>query len=495
MENLDPPPGNFPYSTGIHPEMYTTSPWKIRQYAGFGTPSEANKKFKEIISQGGNGISIAFDLPTQMGLDPSSDLALFEVGKIGVSVNSLFDMRCLFEDIDISKISVSMTINATAAIHILMYQIIAEERNLDSKSLRGTIQNDILKEFICRSTYIFPIKESIRLTTDIFEYCSRELPDWNPISVSGYHFAESGATSAQEIAFAISNGLEYIESARLKGLDIEELAKKFTFFFAAKINFIQEIAKFRVARKLWAEYLKTKYGFNNEKALKMRIHAQTAGSQLTPFYIENNIVRVTIQSLAAVLGGVQSLHTNGFDEAKSIPSPESTQIAIDTQKILMQETDLLEYIDPIGGSKEINDVMITLENEVKNIIEELNSIGGVSKSVELGYQKSQIEESSLKNFVEIETDKVHIVGSENPLIESNALNLDRIQNRSQEIFNESKETIKFPDLSDCLSDLKLKANSDENLLYQIKKCLLLGATVSDICNSLREVWGQFKPIY
>jgi methylmalonyl-CoA mutase N-terminal domain/subunit len=493
MDNLDLPSGLFPYSSGIHPGMYETSPWKIRQYAGFGTASEANKKFKEIIKQGGDGISIAFDLPTQMGLDPDSELASYEVGKIGVSINSVDDMRNLLKEIDISTITVSMTINATSAVLILMYQIIAEERNIDLRELKGTIQNDILKEFICRSTYIFPIKDSLRLTTDVFEYCAKELPNWNPISVSGYHFAEAGATSAQEVAFAISNGMEYLENARLKGLDIEKLATKFTFFFAAKTNFIEEIAKFRVARKLWAELLKKKYNFNNEKALKMRIHAQTAGSQLTPFYIENNIIRVTLQSLAAILGGVQSLHTNGFDEARSIPSPESTQIAINTQKIIMQETDILNYIDPIGGSREIKIEMLDLEQKVMDIIKDLDKIGGVTKSTEAGYQKSLIEESSLKDFIGNETNKTKIVGSENPLVESKILNINQVQVKSFDSPSVDLDREVSAELKKSLSDLKLRAKSDENILYFMKKSLLLGATVSDVCNSLREVWGEFKP--
>jgi methylmalonyl-CoA mutase N-terminal domain/subunit len=493
MDNLDLPSGLFPYSSGIHPGMYETSPWKIRQYAGFGTASEANKKFKEIIKQGGDGISIAFDLPTQMGLDPDSELASYEVGKIGVSINSVDDMRNLLKEIDISTITVSMTINATSAVLILMYQIIAEERNINLRELKGTIQNDILKEFICRSTYIFPIKDSLRLTTDVFEYCAKELPNWNPISVSGYHFAEAGATSAQEVAFAISNGMEYLENARLKGLDIEKLATKFTFFFAAKTNFIEEIAKFRVARKLWAELLKKKYNFNNEKALKMRIHAQTAGSQLTPFYIENNIIRVTLQSLAAILGGVQSLHTNGFDEARSIPSPESTQIAINTQKIIMQETDILNYIDPIGGSREIKIEMLDLEQKVMDIIKDLDKIGGVTKSTEAGYQKSLIEESSLKDFIGNETNKTKIVGSENPLVESKILNINQVQVKSFDSPSVDLDREDSAELKKSLSDLKLKAKSDENILHFMKKSLLLGATVSDVCNSLREVWGEFKP--
>jgi methylmalonyl-CoA mutase N-terminal domain/subunit len=493
MDNLDLPPGLFPYSSGIHSGMYETSPWKIRQYAGFGTAFDANKKFKEIISQGGDGISIAFDLPTQMGLDPNSELAVYEVGKIGVSINSVDDMRNLLEEIDIGKIAVSMTINATAAILILMYQIIAEERGINLEQLKGTIQNDILKEYICRSTYIFPIEDSLRLTTDVLEYCGKELPNWNPISVSGYHFAEAGATSVQEVAFAISNGIEYLEYARSRGIDIENLATKFTFFFAAKTNLIEEIAKFRVARKLWAELLSKKYNFKNEKALKMRIHAQTAGSQLTPFCIENNIIRVTLQSLAAIFGGVQSLHTNGFDEARSIPSPESTQIAIDTQKIIMQETDILNHIDPIGGSTEIKIKVLDLEQKVMSIINDLDKHGGVKKSTEVGYQKSLIEESSLKNFIGTETNQIKIVGSENPLLESKILKFNLVQERNSETASIKEERVISDELNRSLVELKMKAKSDENILYYMKKSLLLGGTVSDICNNLREVWGEFKP--
>ena len=490
MNVYESSPGEFPFTSGIYKTMYSGSAWKIRQYAGFGNAASANQRFKEIINSGGNGISVAFDLPTQMGIDPTSELGAPEVGKIGVSVNSLEDMRILFEGIDLRNISVSMTINSTAAIIILMYQIIAEEKGIDSKILSGTIQNDMLKEYICRSTFIFPIDQSIRLTSNIFEYCAKELPAWNPISVSGYHFSEAGATASQEVAYAISNGIAYLEVAREHGLDLEKLIPKFTFFFAAKTNIVEEVAKFRVARKIWAELVSKNFSIESKNLLKMKIHAQTAGSQLTPYAIENNIARVTIQSLSAILGGVQSLHTNSYDEAIALPTIKSAKTAINTQKILRDETDLLKFIDPIGGSTELNKKMIEMEEEIIEIIKFINESGGAIKCTKENYQKSQIEKSALEAFVGAENAASNPVGDDDFEIAVDISSEIEIISQNPRKKVEIGKTLK---LSEALSNLKISATTSENLLYPIKNCLFLGATVSDICDVLSDVWGKFNP--
>jgi methylmalonyl-CoA mutase N-terminal domain/subunit len=485
--------GDFPFDTGIYRGMYTVQPWKIRQYSGYGSASDANRKFKEIISNGGNGISIAFDLPTQMGLDPSSELAKYEVGKVGVSIDSIDDMRRLFDDIEIEKISVSMTINATAAMILILYQIVAEERNLDTKKLSGTIQNDILKEYICRNTYIFPINESLRLTADIFEYCSKELPAWNPISVSGYHFEEAGATVVQEVSFALQNGFFYLELARARGLDLEQVSKKFTFFFSAKTNIFEETVKFRVARKIWAEVLKNKYGIKNEQALKMRIHAQTAGSQLTAYSVEDNIIRVALQSLSAIFGGVQSLHTNGFDEAVSLPTSYSSQIAIDTQKIIMHETDLTLYVDPIGGSLELQAKMELFEAEVLESISSISDFGGIVKAIEDGLQKSLIEKSALDFQEKVENGSKIIIRSEFNGEIRGFEQFDFAETSNNANLNGERAPLKQVEGAISISELIRVAQTRENLLYAIKGCLMDGFTVSQICSELRKVWGSFIP--
>ena len=486
MNSYEESPGQFPFTSGIYESMYSGSAWKIRQYAGFGSAQVANQRFKEIIKSGGNGISVAFDLPTQMGISPTSDLGGPEVGKIGVSVNTLDDMRVLFDGINLEKISVSMTINSTAAIVILMYQLIAEEKGFNAKNLSGTIQNDMLKEYICRSTFIFPIDQSIRLSTNIFEYCANELPLWNPISVSGYHFAEAGATPAQEVAFAISNGIEYLEEARKNDLDLEKLIPKFTFFFTAKMNLIEEIAKFRVARKIWAELLSKKFPIKNNKSLKMKIHAQTAGSQLTPYAIENNITRVAIQSLAAIFGGVQSLHSNSFDEAISLPSIKSAKIAINTQKILRDETDLTHFVDPFGGSFELVRKMTDLEKEIRGIISQIDKKGGAIICTKENFQKYEIEKSALETFARNEFK----VGQEDLSTEDYSLDLpDNLINESR-TKNRNVNELK---LKNALTELSAAAEGTNNLLYPIKVCITAGATVSEICDVLTRVWGRFNP--
>ncbi len=343
-------PGEFPYTRGVYPSMYTGRPWTMRQYAGFGTAAESNERYKQLLAAGTTGLSVAFDLPTQMGMDSDSDLAHGEVGKVGVAIDSIEDMRTLFNDIPLDQVSTSMTINSPAAILLLMYQLVAEENGIDASALNGTIQNDILKEYIARGTYIYPPKESIRLITDIFSYCKTELPTWNTISISGYHMAEAGANPAQEIAFTLSNGKAYVQAAIDAGLDVDDFAPRLAFFFVSRTSFLEEVAKFRAARRMWARIMRDEFGAKNPKSHMLRFHTQTAGVQLTAQQPEVNLVRVAVQGLAAVLGGTQSLHTNSFDEAIALPTEKAARLALRTQQVLAYETDVTATVDPFAGS-------------------------------------------------------------------------------------------------------------------------------------------------
>lgn len=486
-------PGEFPYTSGLYPNMYKEKSWNIKQYAGYGNAESANLNFKKLISSGSSGISIAFDLPTQMGIAPESNLAKFEVGRIGVFVNTLDDMRILLQGINLKDISTSMTINASAGILLLMYQIVAEENGIDANQLRGTIQNDLLKEFITRSTYIFPPRPSMRFTNDIFGYCAKELPKWNPISVSGYHFSEAGANAPQEIAFAISNGVYYLESALSYGLDIEKLAEKFTFFFSAKTNLLEEIAKFRAARSIWAKILKNKFNFSSPKSLQMRIHAQTAGSQLCAFGIENNQARVTIQALAAIFGGVQSLHTNSYNEALSLPTENSSKLAINIQHVIKEETDITFAPDPMRGSYVIENLTSKIESEVLDIIQNIEDLGGVINAIESGYQRSLIENSSYQEAKDLADNKKKIVG----LNIGATLNDDDLgknpyftqgKNTSTSSVNIAASMIE----KSAFAELKKCAQSDKNVMYPIKNLIRQGASVSEISDSLRECWGTYN---
>ena len=395
--------GRYPFRSGIHEKMYRERPWTIRQYAGFGNPTDSNQRFKELILQGTTGLSVAFDLPTQMGLDPDNSLASGEVGQVGVSLWNLDGMRQLFDDVDIENISTSMTINATAPILLLMYVIVAEERNINIKNLRGTIQNDILKEFISRSTFIFSPEYSMELTGQLFKYCVEQLPNWNPISISGYHMEEAGANHIQEIAFTFANAFAYIDEFTKTGLTIDQVVPKFTFFFSSRISLLQEVAKFRAAREIWAEMLKEKFDFESEKPLKLRFHTQTAGSELLAQNPELNIARVTIQALAAILGGTQSLHTNAFDEALRLPTNFSSAIAANIQKIIMNETSLKDFIDPFEDSLEVESLTESVKQQIIDEIRLIESMGGALTGIQNDYQRNQIAIESYRRQMEIET--------------------------------------------------------------------------------------------
>ena len=485
--------GEFPFTSGIYPNMYQAKSWTIRQYSGFGTAKAANQNFKNLISAGNSGISIAFDLPTQMGLDPSSPLAKYEYGKIGVSVNNLSDMRTLLDGIDLDKISTSMTINSTAGILLLMYELVATERGFSKDQLSGTIQNDILKEFITRSTHIFPIQHSVRFTSDIFEYCFNELPNWNPISVSGYHFSEAGATVVQEIAFTISNAIFYLEEAISRGLPVEQIARRFTFFFSAKTNILEEVAKFRAARSIWAKTLKRKFSIDDIGSLKMRIHAQTAGSQLTSSGLENNFSRVTIQALAAIFGGVQSLHTNSYNEAISLPTETSSKLAINTQYIVLHETDITKFVDPFRGSHAIENLTLTIESQVNDLLHKIDSNGGVINCIESNFQRTLIEQESYLLARNVTEGKNKIVGinsgsvTENDPFSTTSSFINNITPKPAMRLNatfDSKDKI-FKELIDA-------AAGESNVMYPIKSLLVKNVSLSQIIDVLKSQWGSYQ---
>lgn len=480
-------PGEFPYELGIYPSMYSNRPWKIMQYSGFGTVQQTNRIFHKILEDGASGISIAFDLPSQMGISRYSELGRFEFGKVGVSVETLDDMRKLLHGINLSEVNISMTINSTAALMLLMLEIIAEEQGVNKLNIRATIQNDMLKEYISRNTYIFEPRKAMRISVDIFEYCQKELPKVNPISVSGYHLEEAGATSAQEIGFAIANGIEYLRFAQKRNIDLEKLAEQFTFFFSSKMNFVEEICKFRAARVLWADLLVEKFSFTNQKALKMRIHSQTAGSELTAEQPENNFARVTIQALAAVLGGVQSLHTNSFNEAYSLPTQTSSSIAINTQKIIWHETDISEYPSLLKGAIEFERKTDLIVSESREIFNEIESRGGALKAVESNYQKEEIEHISYLKQMKLEKGLDVVIGvnegktSTSSIDESDLysdINVDKVV----EVINRPlQREIDIP----LESDLLQAWAGDLNLLYPLKKLLIRGYSIPDICELLK----------
>jgi methylmalonyl-CoA mutase N-terminal domain/subunit len=486
--DFDAKPGEFPYALGIYSGMYSNRPWKIMQYSGFGSVRQANDNFHKILNSGTKGISIAFDLPSQMGVSKYSEIGRIESGKVGVSVETLADMRILLHGIDLSEVNISMTINSTAAMMLLLLELVAEENGIQAQEIRATIQNDMLKEYISRNTYIFTPNKAMRIVGDIFEYCQKELPKVNPISVSGYHMEEAGATAAQEIGFAIANGVEYLKLAQGRNLDLERLAEQFTFFFSAKTNIVEEICKFRAARVLWAELLVESFGFTNAKALKMRIHAQTAGSELTSEQPENNFARVTIQGLAAIFGGVQSLHTNSFNEAHSLPTHNSSRIAINTQKIILHETDITDFPDLLKGAVVFEQKTEALINEARSIFEDIERIGGALKGVESNFQKNKIERESYLNQIRIENGNRIVVGrnddgrsDEN--INSSHLYFEHQQERENEVVMNVYTHTNNVDLE---KNLMHALNENLNLLYPMKELLRDGYSVSQICELIRK---------
>ena len=403
-------PGEFPYTRGIHPSMYTTRPWTMRQYAGFGTAAESNARYQELIRHGTAGLSVAFDLPTQMGFDSDAPAAAGEVGKVGVAIDSIEDMRLLLAGIPLDEVSTSMTINAPAAVLLLLYQLVAEEQGIEPQRLSGTIQNDVLKEYIARGTYIYPPQPSLRLVSDTISYCREHLPRWNTISISGYHMAEAGATPAQEVAFTLANGIAYVEAALAAGLAVDDFAPRVSFFFVARTTVLEEVAKFRAARRIWARLMRDRFGAQNPKSLMLRFHTQTAGVQLTAQQPEVNLVRVALQGLAAVLGGTQSLHTNSYDEALALPSPKAARLALRTQQVLAYETDLAKTVDPFAGSYVVESLTDDLEAQIHQLMGAVADRGGAVAAIEQGFQKSEIERSAYAVAGQIDAGERVVVG-------------------------------------------------------------------------------------
>lgn len=491
-------PGEFPYTRGVYSTMYTGRPWTMRQYAGFGTAAESNERYRQLLAAGTTGLSVAFDLPTQMGYDSDHPLAHGEVGKVGVAIDSIEDMRVLFEQISLDEVSTSMTINSTAAILLVLYQLVAEEQGIPATALNGTIQNDVLKEYIARGTYIYPPAQSLRLITDIFTYCRNEIPKWNTISISGYHMAEAGATPVQEIAFTLSDGIEYVRAAVESGQDVDEFAPRLAFFFVSRTSFLEEVAKFRAARRMWAKIMRDRFGAKDPKSWMLRFHTQTAGVQLTAQQPEVNLVRVAVQGLAAVLGGTQSLHTNSFDEALALPSEKAARLALRTQQVLAYETDITQTVDPFAGSYVIESMTDEIEQAATALIERIEEMGGAVAAIEEGFQKSEIERSAYQVTQEIDAGERVVVGvnrftteevsTYEPLKVNPAIESEQIARLAALKSSRDNEVV-----AQALEEIRTAARGDANLLYPMKKALQARATVGEVSDALRDVWGQYTP--
>ena len=490
-------PGKFPYTRGIHATGYRGRLWTMRQYAGFGTAKETNERFRYLLTEGQSGLSVAFDLPTQIGYDSDDGMATGEVGKVGVAIDSVEDMDALFDQVPLDKVSTSMTINAPASILLAMYIATGANQGVSQEKLRGTIQNDILKEYIARGTYIFPPKHSMRLTTDVFEYCAENVPNWNTISVSGYHIREAGCTAEQELAFTIANGIAYVEAAIEKGLDIDDFAPRMTFFFNGHNDFLYEIAKFRAARKLWANIISKRFGSNNEKSMTMKFHTQTGGSTLTAQQPHNNVVRTAIQALSAVLGGTQSLHTNALDEALGLPSEKAAKVALRTQQIIAEESGIPNTVDPLAGSYTIETMTQNLHDSSMALIEEIDSKGGMLECIEEGWVQSQIMDSAYKFQKEVENKERIIVGvndyledEEGESEEITKINEEAIEEQIKKLSTLRKER---GEVSKYIEKIEKIASTDENLMPHIIEAVRNKVTIGEVCNSLRKIWGEYRP--
>lgn len=491
-------PGAYPFTRGVYPTMYTKRPWTMRQYAGFGNARESNARYKELIANGTMGLSVAFDLPTQMGYDSDAPIAEGEVGKVGVAIDSIEDMRVLFDGIDLAKVSTSMTINAPAAVLLLLYELVAEERGADTRALRGTIQNDVLKEYIARGTYIFPPEPSLRLTSNIFEYCKDNLPKWNTISISGYHMAEAGATPAQEVAFTLADGIAYVEAAQRAGLAVDDIAPQLSFFFVARTTFLEEVAKFRAARRVWAKIMRERFGARNPKSMMLRFHTQTAGVALTAQQPEVNLVRVAIAAMAATMGGTQSLHTNSFDEALALPTEKSARLALRTQQVIAYETDICKTVDPWAGSYVIESLTDDLEKEIWRLINRVDEMGGAVKAIEDGYQKGEIEDSAYRYAQQIDSGERIQVGVNRFTIdeveEYEPLRVDpTIGEQQQKRLRDLRSRRDNAAVQEALTELRRAAQGDSNVLYPMKQALKSAATIGEVCDALRDVWGVYVP--
>ncbi|MGH3823148.1 MAG: acyl-CoA mutase large subunit family protein [Pseudonocardiaceae bacterium] len=492
-------PGEFPFTRGVYPTMYTQRPWTMRQYAGYGTAIESNARYHQLLRAGQSGLSVAFDLPTQMGYDSDEAIAHGEVGKVGVAIDSIEDMRMLFDGIPLDEVSTSMTINAPASVLLLLYQLVAQERGLPGSALTGTVQNDVLKEYIARGTYIYPPAHSLRLTSDIFAYCQAEIPRWNTISISGYHMAEAGADPVQEIAFTLANGVQYVQAALDAGMAVDEFAPRLSFFFVSRTTLLEEVAKFRAARRIWARLMAERFGARNPKSLMLRCHAQTAGVQLTAQQPEVNLVRVTAQAIAAIFGGAQSLHTNAYDEAIALPTEKAARLALRTQQVLAHETDLTATVDPFAGSYAVEALTDEVEAAAVALIGKVDELGGAVHAIEVGFQKSEIEKTAYRTAMEIDSGDRVVVGLNRYRLDAEdlyqPLRVDpAIEDSARERLAALRSSRSSAEVECALDALRCAAKDvGSNVLYPMRRALSARATVGEVCHALRDVWGTYVP--
>ena len=490
-------PGKYPFTRGIQPTMYRGKLWTMRQYAGFATAKESNERYRYLLTQGTSGLSVAFDLPTQIGYDSDHSLAYGEVGKVGVAIDTLADMEVLFDQIPLDKISTSMTINSTAAILLAMYIAVAEKQGVNKNKISGTVQNDILKEYIARGTYIYPPKASMRLITDIFEYCAREVPHWNTISISGYHIREAGSTAAQEVGFTLANGISYVESALESGLNVDDFAGQLSFFFNSHNDLLEEIAKFRAARRLWAKIMKERFKAKDERSMMLRFHTQTAGSTLTAQQVDNNIVRVTIQTLAAVLGGTQSLHTNSKDEALALPTEASVRTALRTQQIIAYESGITNTIDPLAGSYYVEAMTDKIEAKAEEYINKIDALGGMISAIEKGFVQHEIQSASYEFEKQLEAGEKTIVGVNKYKSEDDEklelLKIDmKIQEDQVKFLSKIRAERNKDEASMKIAALEKAASGEDNLIPFILEAVKAYCSIGEISDALRKVYGEYK---
>jgi methylmalonyl-CoA mutase N-terminal domain/subunit len=491
-------PGEYPFTRGVQPTMYRGKFWTMRQYAGYATAQESNERYRYLLEQGQTGLSVAFDLPTQIGYDSDEPIATGEVGKVGVAISSLEDMELLFQNIPLDKVSTSMTINAPAAVLLAMYVAVAKKQGVEPEKLRGTIQNDILKEYVARGTYIFPPKPSMRLITDTFQFCQRSIPRWNTISISGYHIREAGSTAVQEVAFTLANAIAYVDTAIKAGLQVDDFAPQLSFFFACHNDFLEEIAKFRAARRLWATIMKERFGSQSANSMRLRFHTQTGGSTLTAQQPENNIVRTTIQALAAVLGGTQSLHTNSMDEALWLPTEKSVRIALRTQQIIAHESGVADSVDPLAGSYLVEYLTDEIEERACQYLKRIDEMGGALSAIENGYIQREIQDSAYAYQKGIEGHHQILVGVNDYQIDESvdmeALKVDpAIENGQIERLTKFKKKRDSSHIHELLQTLENTARSEENLIPLMIHCVEQNVTLGEICGVLRRVWGEYQP--
>ena len=494
-------PGEPPYTRGVQPNMYRGRLWTMRQYAGFGTARESNERYRYLLSQGQSGLSIAFDLPTQMGLDSDSPRACGEVGRVGVAISTIDDMRTLFDGVALDRVSTSMTINATAAVLLCMYIAVAEEKGIPRHALRGTIQNDILKEYVARGTYIFPPRPSLRLMADIFAFCGAEVPKWNTISISGYHMREAGCDAVQEVAFTLANGLEYVRTAVEAGQSIDAFGEQISFFFNAHNNFLEEVAKFRAARRMWSTYMHERFGATSPRARALRFHCQTAGMTLTAQQPHNNAARVAIQALAAVLGGCQSLHTNSFDEALGLPTQQSATVALRTQQIIAHETGVADFVDALGGSYAVESLTHRIEQEARKYIDRIDELGGAVAAIEHGYIQREIQNAAYQYQMDIERKRRVVVGQNEFISDTEPVVLLRVDSSEEQAqcerlraFRARRSEVSSGLWAQSLQGVERAARGTDNLVFAILDAVKAGATVGEVSDALRSVWGEYTGV-